>query len=262
MVTEAPLVAVHLEANVLVLTLNRPDRKNAFTRPMIEQWTDALDRARDDPDVHVVVVTGAGDAFCAGFDLSEPAPGETPPRRDPAAVELFPHRVAYAMQDLDKPVIAAVNGAAVGAGLGLALMADLRFFSDRAKVWEVYVNAGIFPGSGDTYFLPRIVGTSRALKMLWTGEKLTAEQALDAGLADEVHEHDQLMTHTIAFATALAARPQLIVRGIKRAVYAGERGTLRDTLGLVGAYTKAVAATAARPPSESLNAERKTGNPS
>jgi enoyl-CoA hydratase/carnithine racemase len=246
-VTEPPHILTELADKVLLVTLNRPERRNAFTRAMIDQLVAVLDNARNDADVHVIVITGAGDAFCAGFDMTPPLPGEPPPRRDDNAVELFPHRVALAMEELDKPVIAAVNGAAVGAGLGLALMADLRFFSDQALVWEVYVNAGIFPGSGDTWFLPRIVGKSKALMMLWTGEKLTAADALACGLADAVHPADQLLAETGDFAKALAERPPLIVRGIKRAVEASERGTLRDALGLAGIYTKAVGNTAPRP---------------
>jgi enoyl-CoA hydratase/carnithine racemase len=245
MVTEAPRLLAELDGHVLTITLNRPDRRNAFTRGMIELWSEALVRARTDEDVHVVVVTGAGEAFCAGVDLAGSS-SEGGAKDDPNAIELYPHRVAVAMEDLDKPVIAAVNGAAIGAGLGLALMADLRFFSDRAKASEIYVKAGIFPGSGDTYFLPRIVGASRALKMMWTGDPVLADEALAIGLADEVFSHDDLMPKTLEFARQLAERSQLVVRGIKRAVRASERATLRDSLSLIGAYSRAVTASPER----------------
>jgi enoyl-CoA hydratase/carnithine racemase len=235
-----PHLIAELHDHVLILTLNRPERRNALSVEMIDQWTDALTVARTDSQVHVVVVTGAGDTFCAGGDFAMMRGEDRDVHPDVNALQSFVLRVAIVMEELDKPVIAAVNGAAVGAGLGMALMADLRFFSDRARVSEGYINVGLFPGDGDTYFLPRIVGTSRALMMFWTGDFVLPDEALAMGLANNVFPHDVLIAETMNFANRLAARPQLAIRSVKRATYAAERATLHDSIGLIGALSRAV----------------------
>lgn len=240
---------VELEGGTLLLKLNRPEKMNALTPEMVIAWTDALVRARTDSAVRVVVVTGEGRAFCAGGDLGRMATGANTSAPEKASgtaeaaadeLENFVFRVAVAMDDLDKPVIAAVNGPAVGAGLGMALMADLRFLSDRARVSEGYINVGLFPGDGDTYFLPRVVGTSRALMMFWTGDFVSADECLSIGLADRVIPHDELMAETMAFAERLATRSQVALRAVKRATYASSNMNLRDSLGMIRGYCKIV----------------------
>jgi enoyl-CoA hydratase/carnithine racemase len=223
-----------LRSHTLLLTLNRPAKLNAITRDMVAAWADALERARVDRGVRVVVVTGAGRAFCAGADLSMmPQTDDAGEVHGDDEMQHFAHRVAVAMDDLDKPVIAAVNGAAVGAGLGMALMADLRFLSDQARVCEGYINVGVFPGDADTYYLPRIVGTSKALELLWTGDFVDAQECLAMGLANRVFAPDELLPRTLEFADQLASRSQVAVRAIKRATYAGTNMNLRDSLGLI-----------------------------
>jgi enoyl-CoA hydratase/carnithine racemase len=250
---------VEHDGPVLVLTLNRPEKRNAITHEMVRAWTDALIEARTDPQVRVVVVTGADPAFCSGADFSmmrnqraaarqggngtpADAAADAAGGDDQGEAGSFVHRVAIAMDDLDKPVIAAVNGPAVGAGLGMALMADLRFMSDTARVAEGYINVGIFPGDGDTYYLPRLIGTSRALMMFWTGDFVDAAQCLSMGIADKVIQHDLLMTQTMEFAQRLATRPQAAIRAVKRATYASLQMNLRDSLGMIGAYSRLVGA--------------------
>src|SRR6201992_20283 len=153
------------------ILLNRPDRKNAFTMEMIDQWSEILRQVRTDPDVRVVVLTGAGDAFCSGVDLGKYQDGErpTPLQRKEGLTEQI-HRVPLALEDLDKPVIAAVNGVAVAAGMDMALMCDMRVCSRSARFSEGYMRVGLVTGDGGCWFLPRLVGSARALELLWTGD--------------------------------------------------------------------------------------------
>ena len=233
-------VLVELQGPTLLITLNRPDKRNAFTNSMLESWADALTRAQGDVTVSNVVVTGAGVAFCAGADLRAYDTDTGASVSNP--VSLSVHSMALAARALDKPYIAAINGAAVGAGLGMALMADLRFFSDRARVSEGYINVGSFPGDGDTYYLPRIVGMSRALMMLWSGEMLDADECFRTGLADQVWPHDLLIQRTLEFATRLAARPDVLVRAIKRAAYSNRDMSLNDSLNMITGLSAVVSA--------------------
>src|SRR5581483_9279357 len=157
------------QEGVATITLNRPERMNAFTDVMIREWAEALTVARLDRDVRAVIVTGAGRGFCAGADLrggSGVGGDNTPAMAPPSAADRRNwlrdgvHNVPRAVQLLDKPYIAAVNGPAVGAGMDMATMADLRFASDQAKFAMSYVKVGLVPGDGGCYTLPRIVGLS------------------------------------------------------------------------------------------------------
>src|SRR5579862_1043922 len=137
------------------ILLNRPHRKNAFTMEMIDEWARVLVGARTDPDVRVIVLTGAGDAFCSGVDLSSYHGGTPTPLERKTQLTDRIHRIAYALEDLDKPVIAAVNGVAVGAGMDMALMCDMRIIARSARLSEGYIRVGLVPGDGDCYYLPR-----------------------------------------------------------------------------------------------------------
>lgn len=214
---------------VAVITLNRPERMNAFTDVMIREWAAALEDARLDSAVRVVVVTGAGRGFCAGADLrggsgvGEAARGERPPAASERRNWLRDgvHYVPRAVQLLDKPYIAAVNGAAVGAGMDMATMTDLRFASDSAKFAMSYVKVGLVPGDGGCYTLPRVVGVSKALELIWTGEFVDAAEALRIGYVSRVFPADSLMDETLAFARRLAQGPAVAMQLAKRLVYRG-----------------------------------------
>lgn len=234
-----------VENGVATILLNRPERKNAFTMAMIEAWAGHLVAARTDDDVRVVVVTGAPGAFCSGVDLGsldrrvEPTPLE----RKRTLTDRI-HRVAYALEDLDKPVIAAVNGPAVGAGLDMALMCDLRFMARGARVAEGYIKVGLLPGDGGAYYLPRLVGMSKALELLWTGDFVDAEEALRLGLVNRVYDDDRLMEETYAFAARLAASPPVNIAMIKRAVHQSAISDLRTALDLISSHMAVVQSTA------------------
>lgn len=233
-----------VENGVGTILLNRPERKNAFDLTMLRLWDEALREARTDDAVGALVVTGAGDAFCSGGDLStvEPDDAVTVYERKAFLTDRV-HRIAYALEDLDKPVVAAVNGVAVGAGMDMALMCDMRFMARSARMSEGYIKVGLVPGDGGAYWLPRLVGTAKAMELLLTGDFVDAEEALRIGLVNRVHDDADLMQETLAFAEKLAAGPPLITRMIKRAVYQSARSDLRTSLDLISSHMAVVQST-------------------
>jgi 2-(1,2-epoxy-1,2-dihydrophenyl)acetyl-CoA isomerase len=230
---------------VLTLTLNQPDKKNAFSPEMVGDLRAAIDSAATNDDVRVVVITGAGDAFSAGGDLGrrskEVADGSTPSPFDRMnRLQHGTHRLARSIEAFDKPLIAAVNGAAAGAGMDLALMCDIRFASPRARFCEAYIRVGLIPGNGGCHFLPRLIGSGRALELLWTGDWLSAEDAERMGLVNRTFPTEALMTETLAFAHRIAGGPPIQQRLIKRLVRQCERSDLKSSL----EYTAAARAVA------------------
>ena len=157
---------------IATITLNRPDKLNAFTGDMIEAWAKSLQQAQADDDVNVVVVTGSGRAFCSGGDVGRMRSADTTPSALDGKNTLWEgvHRVPKALEAMDKPVIAMVNGLAVGAGMGMCVMCDMRVAAESARFSTGYVKVGLVPGDGDTYFLPRLVGAAKALELLWTAD--------------------------------------------------------------------------------------------
>ena len=151
---------------IATITLNRPDKLNAFTAAMIDAWAKSLAEAQADPDVNVVVVTGAGRAFCAGGDVARMGQGEPTQLDHKNMLWEGVHRVPKTLEGLDKPVIAMVNGLAVGAGMGMTVMCDVRVAAQSARFSTGYVRVGLVPGDGDTFFLPRLVGPAKALELL------------------------------------------------------------------------------------------------
>jgi enoyl-CoA hydratase/carnithine racemase len=228
------------------ILLNRPHRKNAFTLEMIDEWARILAGARSDPDVRVIVLTGAGDAFCSGVDLSSQSShdGERPsPLERKEHLTSHIHRIPYALEDLDKPVIAAINGVAVGAGMGMALMCDMRIIARSARLSEGYIRVGLVPGDGDCYYLPRLVGPAKALELLLTGDFIDAEEAVRLGIANQVVDDDDLPAAVNTLARKLADAPPVAVRTIKRAVYQSARVDLRTALDLISSHMAVVTST-------------------
>jgi enoyl-CoA hydratase/carnithine racemase len=221
---------------VATITLNRPDKLNAFTRPMLAAWADALAEAQRDDAVNVVVLTGAGRAFCAGGDVGRM--GEAKPGALELKNELWEqvHRIPRTLEAMDKPVLAMVNGLAVGAGMGMCLMCDVRIASDQARFATGYVGVGLVPGDGDTYFLPRLVGPAKALELFWTGDFVEAAEAFRLGIVNRVVPAAELPTVTYELARRIAAGPQIAIRMIKRLVYQSARLDLRTHLDLVSSH--------------------------
>jgi enoyl-CoA hydratase/carnithine racemase len=225
---------------IATITLNRPDKMNAFTGPMIERWAASLHEAQHDLNVNVVIVTGAGKAFCSGGDVGRMGAGAPTPLDNKNGLWEHIHRVPKTLEAMDKPVIAMINGVTVGAGMGMSLMCDMRIASDAARFSTGYVRVGLVPGDGDTYFLPRLIGTARALELLWTADFIEASKALELGIVNRVVPHDKLAEETYAFARRVADGPQVPVRMIKRLVYQSMRLDLRTHLDLVSSHMAVV----------------------
>jgi 2-(1,2-epoxy-1,2-dihydrophenyl)acetyl-CoA isomerase len=204
------------DAGVRTITLNRPERLNAVNPRLADELPIAVDEAARDDAVRVVVITGAGRGFCAGLDLGElPSigSGSRTERLDSLA---WVGRWVLAIAGCEKPVIAAVNGAAAGAGFGLALAADVRLVSSSAVLTAGYVRRGLSPDAGVSYFLPRQIGLARAADIILTGRDVTAEEAGRIGLASAVVPPDELATRTTAYAAGLAAGPPIALALSKR----------------------------------------------
>jgi enoyl-CoA hydratase/carnithine racemase len=221
------------EGNVASITLNRPEAKNAFSSTMIGLWRESLERARADSSVRVVILTGNGNTFCSGGNIRDMAEGKLKSWDMKNFLWEGVHRIVLAMEDLDKPVIAAMNGAAMGAGLDMALMCDMRLCSDRARLGESYILMGLVPGDGGAFFLPRLVGVAKAMELLLTGEAIDPGEALRIGLVNRVVPHESLMDEAMKLARKIAAMPPQAVRMMKRAVYQSLDCTLRTHLDYV-----------------------------
>lgn len=200
-------VELERDGAVLTITLNRPDVLNAINRAVHEQLRATLKEARD-PEVRAVILTGAGRGFCVGQDLAElrEAPGDIAER-----LRGFYHPNLLALRGLEKPVIAAVNGAAAGAGLSLACACDIRVAADSASFVPAFINIGLIPDTGGSYFVTQLLGYARAFEWLTSGRKLTAAEAHGWGLVSEVVEEERLSARAGEIAAELAAMP---TRGI------------------------------------------------
>ncbi len=216
--------------HIATITLNRPKAKNAFSPEMISLWREYLEKAKKDDAVRVIVVTGKGDTFCSGGDIKDMADGKLKSWDMKRFLWDGVHRIVLTLEDLDKPVIAAINGAAMGAGMDMAIMCDLRVCSDRAKLAESYIMMGLVPGDGGAYFLPRLTGVSKGLELLLTGDVIDPDEALRLGIVNRVVPHENLMEETMKLAEKIASKPPLAVRMMKRAVYQGATSTLRAHL--------------------------------
>ena len=222
---------------------SKPERMNAFTFEMIDAWTAALQQCRTDDAIKVVLLTGAGSAFCSGGDIVEMGDRlqHTPEQRKN---ELFNRieRIPLALEDLDKPVIAVVNGVATGAGMDMALMCDIRYAAKSARFAETYVKVGLVPGAGGAHFLPRLVGVSKALELFLTGDFLDADEALRLGIVNKVFPDETLLEEVEKIARRMAKAPSLTLRMTKRAIYQGMRNDLRTNLDLISSHYAVITA--------------------
>jgi len=227
----SPQVLYEVADRVGIITLNRPEALNALSGTMREEILQALQRAEQDPAVGCVMLTGAGRAFCAGGDIAAMAEGQR--QNDTTTVKarlLIAARVIQQMRGMKKVVIAAINGAAVGGGMNLALACDIRWGSDTARFAQSFVKIGLMPDWAGIYFLPRLVGTSRAMELMITGETITAEEALRLGIISRIIPQATLHEEVLNLARRLAVGPVATLAHIKRGVYLGETGTLEEAL--------------------------------
>lgn len=214
--------------HIAVITLNRPERHNALNRRAYDEFESAFRAAAADPDVRCVVITGADPAFCAGEDVKEMMTGEAAPRPKQAMVRHPPTPAAMAAIECDRPVIAAINGAAVGWGMEITLYADIRIASEKARFAELFIKRGLICDVGGLWRLPAIVGPENAAKLLFTGDFIDAREAERMGLVGEVVPHDQLMDRALALAARIAANPPLALRYMKEGLHKAAYGDPRE----------------------------------
>ena len=229
------------------IILNRPEKYNAFSLPMIQKWAEALQDAQEDKNIRVIVVTAKGKAFSAGGDIDAMLEGKGFLGCDyqgeswgdnaidrKRALTNYIHKIALTLEMMDKPVICGINGIAVGAGLDMALMCDIRVAADDAKLSGGYVKAGLVPGDGGVFYMPRLVGVAKALEILWTGDFISAYEAEKIGMVNKVVPAQELELATLEMARKIADSPPVCVQMIKRAVYSGQRtNDLRTALDLI-----------------------------
>jgi enoyl-CoA hydratase/carnithine racemase len=213
-------VLLEREGHVATVTLNRPERLNAITGAMLQRLSEALVACDEDPAVRVVVLTGAGRGFCAGLDLKDTAAGQGIGGEGGvgAAVGRFDLRNAppIVLHQLDKPTICALNGAAAGYGMDLALGCDLRIAADTAKISPAFAKRGVLPESGGTWLLPRLLGWAKAAEIAFTGRTLSAAECLELGLVSRVVPAELLAKEATALAEEIAANAPLAVQATKR----------------------------------------------
>ncbi len=217
---------------IAVLTLNRPAKLNAITVEMGAVGLSKLLREiQEDDDIRVLVITGAGRGFCAGADVSTLA-SLTQLASKLKRQEKLQAVGAFALQlyDLEKPVIAAINGVAAGAGVSIALVSDIRIASENARFGMVFVSRGLIPDCGATFLMPRLLGTGKSFELMYTGDIIDAKEAKRIGLVDKVVPHDSLMDATMSLAKRLAKAPPLTLAQIRRAVHSGLLNNLEQQL--------------------------------
>ena len=229
---------------IATITLNRPDKMNAFTPEMMDGIYRAVEDVRKDKEVKVLIITGTGRAFCSGADVKAMAQRFNQPGGEVRGIAEAERVSLYVLfQKCEKPIIAAVNGVAVGGGLDLACACDIRIASDKARFAELFIRRGMIPASGGTYFLPRLVGIDKALELIWTGDMVDAEEARRIGLVTTVVPHDELESATMELAEKLAKGPSLAIQTAKRVVYEGLDMDLESTLKHVASAVREITRT-------------------
>lgn len=235
--TVSDTILYEIRDGVAILTLNRPDKLNAFNGEMLDRWVECLESARCDTAIQVILVTGAGKGFCSGGDVDNMGgDAALTPLKIKDRFQKGVQRIPELLSRIDKPVIAAMNGTAAGAGLDLALMCDIRFASASARMAETYCRFGLVPGAGGAYFLPRLVGAAKALELFWSAEYIDAPEALRLGLVNQVFGNEELLPRSLEFATRLAKAPPLSVRLTKRAVWQSLTTDLTTSLDLISSH--------------------------
>jgi 2-(1,2-epoxy-1,2-dihydrophenyl)acetyl-CoA isomerase len=231
--SETDQVLFEIEDGIGTITLNRPDKLNAFAGRMRQELAEVVLEAAGDDRVRVLVITGAGRAFCAGADIGY-MQQLLHDENWKAAGDLVEagRTVVSTVRAVAKPVIAAVNGPAAGGGANLALACDIRIASDRASIGQTFNRIGLHPDWGGTYFLPRLVGPAKALELIFLADMIEADEALELGLFNRVVPHDRLARETRVLAERLAAKPPIALALAKQAIHASDRMDLAGMLDL------------------------------
>jgi enoyl-CoA hydratase/carnithine racemase len=218
---------------IATLTLNRPERLNALGGTLRDDLLDAVQKAGADDNVRVIVITGAGRGFCSGGDVKAMSEREKSGGAGSEIREKFlpiRDRIVLALRECPKPIIAAVNGAAAGAGMSMAMACDIRLAAHTAKFSQAFVKRGLHPDWGGSWFLPRIVGTAKACELIFTGDAIDARTALDIGFLNAVVAPEALMEETYKLAKKIADGPPIAIQLAKRAIYHNEDVDLKAGL--------------------------------
>ena len=226
-----PVILEGKHDGIATLVMNRPDRLNALNNELASALNDALGRIAEDQSINVVVITGAGRAFCAGGDLAAIGKG----RQSRETQELEPllragMQMVLKMRTMPQPVIAAVNGPAAGAGMNIALATDIRIVAEEATFGQNFAKVGLFPDYGGTYFLPQLVGPAKAAELFYTGDMIDAKTALSLGIVNQVVPGAQLEAEVKTLAQKIAHGPALAIRAVKKALFASEEKELAQAL--------------------------------
>lgn len=236
----AEFIQYEQTGSVVTLTMNEPERRNPLTgNTAVNDFLKAIDRIDNDRDVRAVILTGAGTAFSSGGDINDmkrQSAGDVPGMQIRQEYRIGIQRLPLALFNLEVPVIAAVNGAAIGAGLDLACMCDIRIASDTARFAESFVKLGIIPGDGGAWLLPRLIGLARASEISFTGEIIDARTALDWGLVSRVVPGDELLLTAHGIAEKIAANPPHAVRLTKRLLREAMHTRLDTLLEMAAAF--------------------------
>lgn len=221
-----------IEDRVATITLNRPERYNAMTTIMREELLRAINDIEQDDAVRTVVITGAGKGFCSGGDLHEKRDAASAGTALPLEDRLMPirNKIVLGIRNSAKPYIAAINGVAAGGGLGIALACDIRIASENARLGLTFLKRGMHPDWGGTYFLPRLVGTAKALELIWSGDMIDAPEAAALGIVSKLTSADALLPTVQEMAARFAKGPPVAARLAKQAVYRNMDVDLGDAL--------------------------------
>jgi enoyl-CoA hydratase/carnithine racemase len=219
-------ILVDIQEHIATVTLNRPQKLNAYTNLMGDELTHAYTALGRDDDVRVIIMTGAGRGFCSGADVSavfQKQINEQGAKEAPKAPQIIHPRsgLHYALYNCQKPTIAAINGAAVGIGLTLTLIQDIRIMAEEASMGAIFARMGLMPELGSTFMLPRLVGLAKALELTYTARVVKAKEALDIGLVNQVVPGEGLVAAAREMASQIAALPPLALAVSKRALYQG-----------------------------------------
>ena len=226
-----PVLLETREKSIVTLAMNRPDRLNALDHRLATALNEALSRIAGDTTVHVVILTGAGRAFCAGGDLAVIGKG----RSTGDDTELGPilragMQAVLKIRTMPQPVIAAVNGPAAGAGMNLALASDIRVATEDAVFGQNFAKVGLFPDYGGTYFLPQLIGPAKAAELFYTGDMIDAKTALRLGVVNHVFPADHFQAEVQSLAAKIATGPQVAIRAVKQTIFARDGEALSEAL--------------------------------
>lgn len=231
--SEYKFLSFQKDWGVVIIKFNRPDLLNSFNKPMGTEFKIALSESAEDKNIRAILITGEGKGFCAGQDLDEAVPKGDKPLTDLGELIRENYNpIIKLLRTIEKPIVCAVNGVAAGAGANIALACDIVTASDKASFIQAFSKIGVVPDSGGTFYLPRLVGFSRATSLMMLAEKITAEEAVNMGMIYKVFPHDNLFEESLNIAKHLSTQPTKALGYIKKLLNKSFENTLEEQLKL------------------------------